>query len=182
MTTIRPVDPATATGSAKDLLAKVQASFGKTPNMMKVMAHSPATLGGYLQFAGALSGGTLSKALREQVALAVAGVNACGYCAAAHTAIGAGMGVSAEEARANLLGNSADPKVKAALTFARSLVAKRGRLEARDLDAVTAAGYSQGEIVELIGHVALNIFTNYFNLAVATDVDFPAVDMSKLAA
>ena len=182
MTTIRPVDPATATGTAKDLLAKVQASFGMTPNMMKVMAHSPATLGAYLQFAGTLGGGALPKALREQVALAVAGVNACTYCASAHTAIGAGMGVSAEEARANLLGNSADTKVKAALTFARSLVAKRGRLEARDIAAVTAVGYSQSEVVELIGHVALNIFTNYFNLAVATDVDFPRVDVSQIAA
>ncbi|MDX2103132.1 MAG: carboxymuconolactone decarboxylase family protein [Alphaproteobacteria bacterium] len=182
MSTIRPVDPATATGKAKTLLDQVQSSFGVTPNMMKVMAHAPAALGGYLGLAGALGGGVLDRKLREQVALAVAGVNACTYCASAHTAIGAQMGLSPEEAKANLLGNSADPKVKAALVFARAVVAKRGRLDARDIEVVRAAGYSDAAIVELIAHVALNIFTNYFNLAVATEVDFPVVDLSKLAA
>jgi uncharacterized peroxidase-related enzyme len=182
MTTIPAVNPVNATGKAKDLLDQVQKSFGVTPNMMKVMANSPATLGAYMSFAGGLGGGTLSKQLREQVALTVAGINACGYCAAAHTAIGGSMGIKAEEAKANLMGNSADPKVQAALTFARAVVAKRGRIEGKDVDKVRAAGFSDGEIVELIGHVALNIFTNYFNLALATELDFPAVDLSKLVA
>lgn len=173
MSQISPVDPALATGKAKTLLDGVQRSFGMTPNMMKAMARSPSLLEGYLGLAGALGGGTLDKKLREHVALAVAGVNACTYCASAHAAVGKSLGISETEARANLLGRSADPKTAAALSFARALVGKRGRLDAGDFDTVRKAGFGDAEIAEIIGHVGLNLLTNYFNLAVGTDVDFP---------
>ena len=48
MSRIPQIDPATATGPAADLLARVQQSLGLTPNMTKVMATSPALLEGYL--------------------------------------------------------------------------------------------------------------------------------------
>ena len=37
------------------------------------------------------------------------------------------------------------------------------------------AGYSDAEITEIVSHVALNIFTNYFNHVARTEVDFPKV-------
>lgn len=36
-------------------------------------------------------------------------------------------------------------------------------------------GFSDGEIVEILAHVALNLFTNYINIALDTPVDFPRV-------
>jgi len=33
---------------------------------------------------------------------------------------------------------------------------------------------SNGEINEIVGNVALNIFTNYFNHVAETEIDFPA--------
>jgi hypothetical protein len=44
-----------------------------------------------------------------------------------------------------------------------------------DVAAAKAAGYDDGQIVEIILHVALNTLTNYVNSALATDIDFPAV-------
>ena len=50
------------------------------------------------------------------------------------------------------------------------------------LQAVRDAGYTEGEIVELIGTVVINIFTNYFNHIAQTDVDFPKVAVGAPAA
>jgi hypothetical protein len=38
-----------------------------------------------------------------------------------------------------------------------------------------------GEIAEIIAHVALNVFTNYFNVAAEVDIDFPKLSYAKIA-
>ena len=38
---------------------------------------------------------------------------------------------------------------------------------------VRNAGYTDGEVVEIVANVAINIFTNYFNHIANTEVDFP---------
>jgi alkylhydroperoxidase family enzyme len=43
------------------------------------------------------------------------------------------------------------------------------------VEAVRRAGFSDGEIAEIIAHVALNIFTNYFNNTAEVEVDFPTI-------
>lgn len=178
MSNLPLIDRATASAAARPVLDNVQRAFGGVPNIFKAMANSPATLEGYLGFAGALGKGELDRKLREHIALSVAGINACTYCASAHAAIGKSLGIGDAEAKENLLGKSADARVAAALVFARALVTKRGRLSAADFAAIRAAGYDDGAIVEIIGHVALNIFTNYFNLAAGTEVDFPKVELT----
>ena len=61
------------------------------------------------------------------------------------------------------------------MQFAQQIVAKQGWLTDADLAEVRDAGYSDEEIAELIGHVSLTMFTNYFNHIAQTEVDFPAV-------
>jgi len=85
MQRIAQIDAATAPAKTQDLLAAVTKQMGGVPNLIKTMAQSSAALSGYLGFAGAISSGTLTPALREQIALTVAGANACDYCASAHT-------------------------------------------------------------------------------------------------
>lgn len=177
MSNVSLIDPAQAAPSAKALLDGVQRNMGVLPNMFKAMANSPAALGAYLAFANGLGKSRLDRKLKEHLALAVAGINACTYCASAHTAVAKSLGIAATETRDNLLGKSADPKVAAALTFARSVIAKRGRLTPADFLAVKTAGFSDEEVVEIIAQTALSIFTNYFNLAVGTEIDFPKVEI-----
>ena len=43
---------------------------------------------------------------------------------------------------------------------------------------IRQAGYGDAEIAEIVGHVALNVFTNYFNTVAQTDVDFPKTGKS----
>jgi uncharacterized peroxidase-related enzyme len=172
----------TASAKGRTLLEGVKKSLGFVPNMMGAMAQAPAALQGYLSFSQALGGGALPAGLREQIALAVAGQNTCDYCASAHTAIGKGAGVAADELTRNLHGESRDPKTQAALTFAKSVVAKRGFVEDAELETLRGAGYSDGDIVEIIGNVALNIFTNYFNHIAEPAIDFPEVRTADTAA
>ncbi len=169
-------------GKAKELLDAVQKKLGATPNIFKTLAHAPAALEGYLSFSGALATGKLSPGLREQVALTVAGLNQCDYCASAHTVIGKKAGVADNELATSVAGKSADAKTQAALTFVTGIVKKQGHIATAELDAVRKAGYSEGEIIELVALVALNIYTNYFNHVAETEVDFlPKVETKKLA-
>ena len=42
-----------------------------------------------------------------------------------------------------------------------------------DLQAMRRAGFTDGQVAEILAHVALNLFTNDVNLAFAVPVDFP---------
>ena len=167
------IDPNTATGTAKQLLEGIQAKVGMTPNLYRIVANSPATLGRLLQFGNAVSAGSLSPKLREQIALAVGEANGCEYCLAAHSAVGKSLGLSHDAILDSRRGTSADAKTNAALAFAQALVKKRGFVTDEDLQHVRDAGYDDGAIVEILATVVLNIFTNYFNHVAETPLDFP---------
>lgn len=170
--------------ATQEKLDGVKAKLGVVPNIFQTFAHSPAVLDFYMQGSGALSGTSISAQLRESIALAVAGVNSCDYCASAHTKIGEGAGLSADELAQNLHGNSGDVKTKAALDFSVKLVNSQGNPSDADVQALKDAGYTDGEVLEITAVVAFNIFTNYFNHVADTDVDFPLVstaDVSKAA-
>ncbi len=162
--------------AARPLLEGLKKQIGSAPNLFRIVANSPAALEGYLGLNGALAGGDLPAATRERIALAVAEVNGCGYCIAAHTYIGKNVAkLDDTEIAANRSGRSTDPKADAAVRFAVQIAGNRGQVAAGDVDAVKAAGYSDGEIVEIIAHVALNTLTNYVNEVLDTEIDFPAV-------
>jgi uncharacterized peroxidase-related enzyme len=172
---IKALDLAAAPADAQDMLAAVQKKLGMLPNLHKTIAHSPAALQAYVRQTEALNSGVLTPALREQIALVTAGTNDCDYCASAHTLLGKYAGVSGDEAAANLRGRASDPRTQVALAFAKQIVADRGRSSAAHLRSVRGVGYSDAEIVEIVAHVALNLFTNYFNHIAATEIDFPLV-------
>ncbi len=153
-------------------LDALKKSMGNVPNIFQTFAHSPAALNFFMAGISALSQCKLPASLREQIALAVAGSNHCDYCASAHTALAKMQHVPAGELMQNLVGKSQDPKVEAALAFARQVVKLRGKLADEDLKAIRSAGYTDEEIVELIAIICHNILTNYFNLIVGTEIDF----------
>lgn len=70
-------------------------------------------------------------------------------------------------------GRSADPRTAAALAFAVKLVERRAAVDAADVAALREAGFDDEAIVEILAHVALNLFTNYVNVALDVPVDFP---------
>lgn len=176
MPNISPIDTNNAAAAA-ELISGVKRKLGTVPNLLATMAQSPAVLESYLAFGGALDGGVLSAKTREQIALAVAGVNQCDYCASAHSFIGKRLGINASEAQRNLAAEASDPKTAVILKFVSDVVRERGRLQNAEasLGELRKAAVSEAEIVEIIANVALNIFTNYFNHIAETDIDFPLV-------
>ena len=157
------------------LLAQIHQAFGATPNMFKAVSNSPAALKSMWGSFGALGGGKLGAKLGEQIAVAIADRNDCEYCLAAHTVLGRKAGASAEEMQAAQAGQSSDPKTAAALRFALAVVGNRARIEDEQVEDLRAAGFDDEEIMEVMAHVALNLFTNYVNVAFKVPVDFPGV-------
>ena len=149
------------------------------PNLFTTLSHSSAALNFYVSGVGALSFTKITPALREQLSVAVAGVNSCDYCASAHTLLGKMQKISESEIALNLQCKSTDAKTQAALTFAHKIVELRGHVSDSDVQAVRAAGYGDAEIVEIIAVVCQNIFTNYFNHIAGTVIDFPLVHAPK---
>jgi uncharacterized peroxidase-related enzyme len=161
---------------SRPFLETVRARFGVVPNMFRLIANSPASLEGYLGLNGALSNGVLDSKTRERIALVVAEINACSYCLSAHSYFGKRFErLDEAEVEANRKGSSKDKKADAAVRFAIKLMNARGRVRKKDIDSVRTAGYSDGEIVEIVAHVAMNTFTNYVNEAFDTAIDFPLV-------
>ena len=179
MSRITAVQPKDADERVRRQFDAIQKKLGAVPNMMRTMAQSPMVLEGYLGLSGALSRGHLPATLREQIALAIAEANACNYCLAAHSALGRGAGLSDDQLAASREGRAADAKANAALQFALAVLRRRGSVRDDDLAGVRAAGFSDGEIVEIIAHVALNVFTNYLNRAADTEIDFPRMTVGQ---
>jgi uncharacterized peroxidase-related enzyme len=175
MPRLKPIDDASASAEAKVLLEDIRAAYGSVPNGMRTMAASPALLRGVLELGAAL-GPTLPSQLRERIAIAIAEQNGCSYCLSAHTSAGRAIGIDDDELARSRTGDSADPAIATVLAFACKVNATRGGVSDEDVARVRAAGYGDAAIAAIVGHVALNVLTNYFNRVAQPVVDFPQVD------
>ncbi|MDQ8027623.1 MAG: peroxidase-related enzyme [Brevundimonas sp.] len=181
MSRINLVDPAEATGEARDALSQIKSAFGVTPNMFRAAANSPAALKSMWGAFGALGGGVLDAKLGEQIAVAIADIDRCDYCLSAHTLLGQKAGATAQEMAEAQAGRSADPRTAAVLAFAVKVVRDRAQISDADVSALREQGLDDEAIVEVIAHIALNLFTNYLNVALDVPVDFPGVRLRPAA-
>jgi uncharacterized peroxidase-related enzyme len=181
MPRIQPIDPATATGDAATHLATSRKMFGGTPNMILTAAQAPAVVGAMLGFFASLGKASLGGKIGEQIAIAVAQANGCGYCLSAHTAIGKMHGLPGDELAAARRATSTQPKTAAILALALAINQSRGHVSDEVLRAARNAGITDAEIVEVVAHVALNVFTNTLNNVSETEVDFPLVPLEAAA-
>ncbi len=175
MQRINAIQTHTADAATRLLLESVATKMGKVPNIIATMANSVPATNAYLGFSQSLSKGSLSSRLREKISLTVGQANDCEYCVAAHTAVGQKLGMSETETRDARLAHAVDEKERAALVFCQAIVNQKGSLSDDDVAQVREAGYTDGELVEIVANVAMNIFTNYFNHIAKTEVDFPEV-------
>jgi len=166
--------------ASRPILDAVHKQLGVVPNMFRLIAASPAALQGFTGNNGALAK-TLDVKTRERIALAVAQVNGCDYCLSAHSYLGLNLAkITPEEIALNRRGESGDAKADAAVRFAAKVVRQHGQVSDGDIRAVRDAGFSDGQIVEIIAVTAENIFTNLLNVVAQTDIDFPAVHAAEV--
>ena len=171
----------TAPAASQPILDAVNAQLGVIPNLFRLVALSPAALSGLTGLNAALSA-ALDVKTRERIAIAVAQVNGCDYCLSAHTYLGLHVAkLSSDEVALNRRGRSDDAKADAAVRFAAKVAETRGRVSEADIAAVRQAGFSDGQMVEIVGLVALNVFTNLLNVVAETDIDFPVFHTAEPA-
>jgi len=182
MSRISVVTPETANAEQSQLLGAIQSKLGMVPNFLGVFAHSPQALQAFLGLHAIAGDGQLDAQTRERIALAVAQGNSCEYCLSAHSAIGRKAGLNSAEMVENRKGSSHDAKAAAAVAFAKALNENMGDLTQAEFNGVREAGYSDGEIVEIITHVGMNILTNLLGKVTHVDIDFPKVSLTDQVA
>ncbi|MHA7156177.1 carboxymuconolactone decarboxylase family protein, partial [Arthrobacter sp. TMN-50] len=105
----------------------------------------------------------------------VGNVDECTYCQSAHTIGAKAAGLTEDQTIAIRKGEIAfDDKLVTLLELTRQATANKGSVKDTDWQTALDAGWSDTELTELSTHVALNLFTNYFNHLVDTDLDIPA--------
>lgn len=160
---------------SRDALKGLEATFGKVLNIHGGMAHSPVVLQSYVAIQSVIADyGTFDGRTREAIALAVAHEDECSYCQAAHTGGGKAAGLGDDEMVAIRRGQVEDPKLGALLAVAREFTADVGNTSEELWEAAIDAGWTTEELTELSIHVVLNLYTNYFNHHVGTELDLPA--------
>ncbi|WP_220817834.1 nitrate/nitrite transporter NrtS [Amycolatopsis echigonensis] len=167
--------------AARDTLSGLAARLGRVFNIHGEMAHAPVVLAVYAGMQAAIAEhGSFDARTREAIALAVGAVDGCGYCQAAHTASARKAGLDLEQTIAIRADRAEfDPKLGALLAVARQVAGQVGEVDDATWKHALEAGWTDTELTELFAHVAVNLYTNYFNHYVGTELDLPpAPDLS----
>lgn len=165
--------PQSAPSEAKDTLDKVIQAWGFLPNLGAVIAESPAALELlWVGYSALTSKGTLTAAEQQLIAVAASRENQCAYCVAAHSTMALGAKLAPEILRAVRDGQTINNRKFAALRLvAERLVRQRGVLSPTEKQEFVAAGYAPGQLLEVIGWIAVKTLTNYVNHIAETPVD-----------
>ncbi|ESQ82024.1 hypothetical protein AEAC466_19085 [Asticcacaulis sp. AC466] len=152
---------------------QLQKSLTFVPNLFATFALSETALGTYLTLQNAKS--SLSGKAREVVNLVVSQVNDCEYCLAAHTMLGKMAGFSDAQILEIRQGRvSFDAKLDALALFVRETALKRGHTDAATTQAFLDAGWSQGNLVDVVMAIGDKTISNYLHAVTQIPVDFPA--------
>ena len=167
---------ATATGATAEVYAQIKKAVGKVPNTFAAIgALGLAALKAILQANGVLAASTLSKQDQETVKLVVSEVAGCDYCVAAHSLLGKQAGLAADVLEQIRAGKpTGNAKRDALVRFVRTLVQTSGPITDEQFSAITAAGYTDAQLVDISLALAVITFTNVFNRINDTTLDFPA--------
>jgi len=165
-------DAQSAPQGSGELLEKVNEAFGFTPNLTRVLAGAPAALKAYLTAGEIFDSTSLSPREQETVLLSVSFENGCGYCMAAHSAVGLMKGLSEEVVVALRTGERlSDPQLDAVSRFTRAVVRERGKPSARELQGFLDAGYTRQHVLEVLVGVTMKTLSNYINHLADTPLD-----------
>ncbi|WP_407319226.1 carboxymuconolactone decarboxylase family protein [Isoptericola halotolerans] len=161
---------------SRDHLASLTRRMGTTLNIHGEMAHPPLTIAGYAGLQAAIKDhGTFDVASREAIALAVGATDECAYCQSAHTLSGRAAGLTDDQMLAIRRAEpSDDTRRDALLAVARETAGRVGDVTDNTWQRALDAGWTTTEPAELYAHVAVNLYTNYFNHLARTRLDVPA--------
>jgi len=147
------------------LLSAAEKRNGYLPNLLRLLANSPAALETYLTVSAINARTSLTPAEREAVQITAAAIHGCGFCVAGHTAIATKqLKLDAETIEAlRGLKTVAENKLDAVSTFTRAVIAHRGAVPDDELAAFRAAGFDEGAALDVVLGVSLATLCNFAN-------------------
>lgn len=164
----------TAPAGSREGLQAARARFGFVPNLLGMLAGSPAALGAYLGVTEAFGAGTLTEVERQVVLLTVSHHHECHYCMAAHSAGATMAGIAPEVLEALRRGEPLpDARLEALRRTTDRLVTSRGWISQEETGAFLAAGFTEAQLLEVIAGIALKTISNYANHLAGTPLDAP---------
>ncbi|MBK1667076.1 hypothetical protein CKO28_03325 [Rhodovibrio sodomensis] len=168
-------DKQSAPAGSQETLDKIAQGFGFVPNVLGVMAESPAALQGYATLNGLLEQQSAFTSEELQVLLlAISAYNKCGYCVAAHTGNAERAGARSEAVQALRDGGTPrDPKLAALVTFSRTLIEKQGWASESDVQAFLDAGFTRQHVLDTVTALAMKTLSNFTNHLADTPLDGP---------
>lgn len=165
-------DMDSAPEAARPLLEKAASSYGFIPNILGIMAESPALLESYMTLSGIFEKTDFSATEQQVVLLAVSHENGCGYCKAAHAGIAAMNQVPEDVVQAVVAGREIDDaRLEALRRFTTRVVDTRGTPDPGDVDAFLDAGYATRHVFDVIAGVGMKTLSNYTNHIARTPLD-----------
>lgn len=151
----------------------LQKSLGFVPNLYASFAYSDTALADYLALQNRKS--SLKAKEREVINLVVSQVNECEYCLAAHTALGKMNGFDDQQIlELRQGGASFDAKLDALARFVKDTTLQRGKPAPANVEALLNAGYTNGNLVDILVVIGDKIISNFLHGVGQFPVDFPA--------
>ena len=159
---------------SKPALQSLNAAFGMVPNLAGAMATSPVLINSLVGLFQRVHGGSFTEAQIQILLLTNAVTNACSWAVAFHTTLALKEGIDPADVAAIREDRVPKDRQHAALsTLARTLIEKRGRLDDRDVEKFTSAGFGRDLVLEVIAVVAASTITNYTGSVTRPPVEAP---------
>jgi len=157
--------PTTATGRASEALSRLwDRHGGNVGAMARTMAGSPSVLEGYLELSRAMKRSTLPRPLAEQISLSIQHRLGCAMCIAAHTAAARAAGLSDDDIALARAGTANIAASAALIAYATQVHQAPAFVTSEQIDDLRLLGYSDRQLLDVVGLVALNHLTGAFNL------------------
>ncbi|WP_406227123.1 carboxymuconolactone decarboxylase family protein [Pseudomonas siliginis] len=159
--------------AAKPFLENAQKASGFIPNLLAVLANAPAALETYVTVSGLNGKSELTLAEREVVQLVAATTHGCDFCVAGHTAVALNKAKLPDDVVSALREQATLPqeKLEVLAAFAREVIATRGKVSEATFNTFKAAGYTEGNALEVILGVSLATLCNFANVFADTPLN-----------
>jgi uncharacterized peroxidase-related enzyme len=178
---IEPLDLARIPEFA-DLDETYRSVYGFVPNGARTMAHRPDLLRGFLELRkGVMGSGTLPLELKNLIANVASRASGCRYCQA-HAIFGAARSGAERERLEAVWAYRTSGRFSEAERAALDLAAAAASVPNAVTDEVFAEvrrHWDDGEIVEIMGVIALFGFLNRWNDSLATELEGPSAQVAE---
>ncbi len=157
----------------KAIFNTLESKLGFIPNLYASYAHSSTALGDYLNLQSRKT--SLSAKEKEIINLVVSQSNNCGYCLAAHTAIGKMNGFNNEQILEIREGSASwNEKFDALAKFVKSASTNKSQASAESIENFYNSGYTKENLIDTLMVIGDKTISNYLYANTHIPVDFPA--------